>query len=130
VTFAVNEVGSMTAVPLSIEYPIDTAGNPAHVFVLAVSTNGEVSCAPLLGVETVMAWTDAVLVTSANAAKNIFFISEPLVTRRYSTGTTAGEVHCRCFKKSLQRDTQCLSRPSCVSLGGHIDVHVYLDRGN
>jgi hypothetical protein len=39
----VNDVGSITAVPLSIEYPIDTAGSPAQVVVLAVTVKGEVS---------------------------------------------------------------------------------------
>jgi hypothetical protein len=44
-----------------------------------------------------MAWVGAVQATSANAANKNFFISEPLVIQRCSTGTTAGELHCRCF---------------------------------
>ena len=42
-TFAEKDVGSITAVPLSIEYPIETAGTPEQVVVLAETVNGEVS---------------------------------------------------------------------------------------
>ena len=57
---------------------METAGTPAHVVVLAVTVNGDVSCAPLVGVETVMAWIDAVQPDSANAAISNLFMSEPL----------------------------------------------------
>ena len=40
---AEKDVGSITAVPLSIEYPIETAGTPEQVVVLAETVNGEVS---------------------------------------------------------------------------------------
>jgi len=96
-TLAVNDVGSIIAVPLSIEYPIDTAGTPAHMLVLAVTVNGDVSCAPLVGVETVMAWIDAVQPTSASAANKNLFMSEPLMTRRCITGINSGGIHCRCL---------------------------------
>jgi len=55
----VNDVGSITAVPLSIEYPIDTAGFDAQVLVLAVNVNGDVTVAPFEGVTTVMSETCA-----------------------------------------------------------------------
>jgi len=54
VTEAVKEVGSMTAVPLSIEYPIETAGLEAQVVTLADSLNGDETDAPAVGVPTVM----------------------------------------------------------------------------
>jgi len=93
----VNEVGSMTAVPLSIEYPIETAASPAQVFVLALSVKGDVTTAPFVGVETVMAWVDAVQPTSANATNSNLFMGDFLVVRRRTTEKTAGEVHCRRF---------------------------------
>ena len=82
VTYAENDVGSMVAVPLSIEYPMETAVSPAHVFVLAVNRNGEDTVAPLDGVDTVMACEGTVKVVSANAAKSKVFISQPRVIWR------------------------------------------------
>jgi hypothetical protein len=50
-----------------MEYPIDTAGFEAHVFVLAVSVNGDVTVAPLLGVAT--------LISETGAASTVMFSS-------------------------------------------------------
>ena len=79
VTFAVKAVGSITADPLSIEYPIDTAVSPAQVFVLALTVKGDVTTAPFVGVDTVMACVaGAVLAISASAADSNFLIGKPL----------------------------------------------------
>jgi len=51
-TEALNEVGSIVAVALSIEYPIETAGTEPHVVVLATSLKGDVTVAPFPGLAT------------------------------------------------------------------------------
>jgi hypothetical protein len=75
VTFAEKDVGSIVVVPLSIEYPMETAVSPAQVFVLAVSRKGELTVAPLEGVVTVMACDGIEQAASANAAESKVFIS-------------------------------------------------------
>jgi hypothetical protein len=82
-TEAVKDVGSMTADPLSIEYPIETAGMPAQVVVLALTWKGDVSWAPFEGAETVIALIGAVHPTRASAATINFFIeSNPCMRRQ------------------------------------------------
>jgi hypothetical protein len=68
-TEALKDVGSMVAVLESIEYPIETAGTPPHVLVLATNLKGEVSTAPLEGVTTVMADADIDDAANAKTAK-------------------------------------------------------------
>ena len=66
----VNEAGSIVSPPLSIEYAIETVGTEAHVCALAVTINGEVTVAPFVGLETVMAPSCEVQPARAKAATN------------------------------------------------------------
>jgi hypothetical protein len=61
---------------------METAVNPAQVFVLAVSRKGELNVDPLEGVVTVMACDGTEKAASANAAESKVFISEPRVIWR------------------------------------------------
>jgi hypothetical protein len=53
---------------------METAGTPPQVVVLAVRVKGEVTCAPLAGVTTVMADAVADDATSARTAESKVFI--------------------------------------------------------
>ena len=55
-----NAAGALVVLPPSMEYPMDVAGTPAQVVVLAASVNGAVTLAPFAGLLTVM--SDPVLV--------------------------------------------------------------------
>src|SRR5450631_416086 len=52
---ALKDVETNVVGPESREYPMLTAGRDAHVLVLAISLNGEVTCVPDVGVVTVIA---------------------------------------------------------------------------
>ena len=87
---------------------METAGSPEQVDVLAATVKGDVTVAPLYGVETVMACEDTEKVASANAAKSKVFMrrtSSDMAMNyvraakfsRAPSERTAGELHCRCF---------------------------------
>jgi hypothetical protein len=119
----------MIADPLSMEYPIETAVSPAQVFVLAVSTNGEVTVAPFDGVVTVMACDGTVKVASANAVKSKVFISQTssdmavsafmqLGCCRHCRNKQRGEFTVGVSNEESNRNAALSFEPSCVRREG------------
>ena len=60
---------------------METAGIPQQVVVLATRLKGEVNCAPLTGVVTVMANAGMLVATRARRAEKKYFINLPQICK-------------------------------------------------